>query len=371
MPRTKLQVDIGGNATGLQRELGKANRAVNAFAGGMKARLATMFSAAAVGYGLQRFVRTVVDYGSKMTDLASQTGLAVEEIQRLDAVARKAGVSMEDLTKAYQYLIYKRQIALANPAGIEARSFEALGFGRERLQASNPSQIMTGIGSLGAGTLSQSMLAMRTIFERSGGKIAEALQLYAEPAIQNLQVMSRETAQALDDAADSFAELKRALIVDFAPAIAEAIQSIAALYDATRETKNGGLGDWLKMATSGGIYSEGFTSRLADAFSRGYESRMSAAGGRSQMGGPESDAVGSTELSPGGAATPKSRTTRFYSDALTSVGNFLGASRDAVRQVELQREHLVVAKKMLKAQEDENARIDSFMSDMKAIFGGI
>jgi hypothetical protein len=225
---------------------------------------------------------------------------------------------------------------------------------------------MKGIGSLGAGTLSQSMLAMRTIFEQSGVKLAEALSLYADPAIQNLKVMSSETAQALDDAADSFEELKRVLIVDFAPAIAEATQGIKNLYGAAREIATDP--EKRKRAIFTGLYGKTWQDALVESYLKDYESRIAAAGGRSQMGGPSAPAT--NEVTPKAAKTTKSPRTRHYSDSLTSIGNFLGASRDAVRQVEYQREHLQVAKKTLKAQEDENARFDQFMSMMQGIFGG-
>lgn len=280
-------------------------------------RLAALFSVGAAA----NFVRTTVQWASNMTDLAAQTGLAVEELQRMDAVARTTGTSLERMTKAFQNVEFKRFMALRNPGGEQAFGFRAFGITEQQLNTASTKELFDSITKFVRETKNKESLIgpLRAVFEETGPAMIEAFSNYASESIQNLAVISGETAAELDRLSDQLALFKRNLMAALAPVLAEG----ASLWNKAQAGLTG-----LFTAAFGMADPRNRDRNFWDVFDQYFTGAMkgvvSEIEGGGQVGGITRSIADFTPARPGAAP---GRAAPFYTDPLVGVGNFLGAGR--------------------------------------------
>jgi hypothetical protein len=214
MASFSLRAVFGLDATGLKTELKTLRGEVNSFA-----KQWASIGIAAAGAAFIGLARSAIGLGSKLSDLAVQTGTNVESLQALNAIARDAGVPLDSLSKA---LIKTRTAASEAAAGKKEMSdaFRALNIDVGRFMAMPQERKLEVIGRSYANASDKAAAynAVSTIFgERVGPKMIEVLDTLstrgfdevAESARKAGDVMSAETILAMDKASDAIEAFKQ------------------------------------------------------------------------------------------------------------------------------------------------------------------
>ena len=193
----------------------KANAGVMKSIGSIASGLAAAFSVRAV----LNFTNKVIQLGSKLSDLATQTGLEVETLQAFEFSAIKAGAAVEDVRTAVNKLSVnlgkakdnqKTYIDLFERAGIAQEDIAGLGTEEAILK------IAKTMGTAEAGTKEWGA-ALELIGTRSGAKLIEVLQElnndgmneFINKAKEAGVVIDRDVIAKLDEAADKMEIYKR------------------------------------------------------------------------------------------------------------------------------------------------------------------
>jgi len=169
-----------------------------------------------MGIGVAAFARlakSAIDYGSAITDAAAATRLGIEEYQILKFAAQEAGAGMDKVTTA-SAKIQKATNDAINGLTTYTRAFDALGINVEEFQRLSPDQQFTELGRAMVNSKDQAVAyasVLDIIGSRNAPRLMEVLQKLgtdgwdkvAESARTAGQVMSEETAQNMDSAADA------------------------------------------------------------------------------------------------------------------------------------------------------------------------
>lgn len=170
----KVGMDATGFESGAKRVEGVAKHMGEEVAAEFKGMLAGAFGAAAIEEG----IRSVVEYAVHIKEMADQTGISTEEVQRLGYAAKATGLQFEDFQTALSKMGGARKEAAEKNDEL-LKSFERFGVSLADLQ--NPalrnidlmhkiSEAMRGM-TLSAGDRD----ALREFFGRSGDKLAESI----------------------------------------------------------------------------------------------------------------------------------------------------------------------------------------------------
>lgn len=106
---TKLDFDGRGFEAGILR----AEKRVTAFGKAVAARLGALFSAAA----LTQAGRRMFELADKIKTMAQQTGVTAEEFQKMQYIADKTGIKIEDITMSIKGLALARDRAMRGKSG--------------------------------------------------------------------------------------------------------------------------------------------------------------------------------------------------------------------------------------------------------------
>jgi hypothetical protein len=166
-----------------------------ALAGGAAA-MASMYASA-------RGIRSALDMGGRLSDIAANTGLAAGEALVMERALRDAGISGEKLQPTIQKM--QRSIVEAGEGvATYRRAFEALGLSLADLRRMSPAEQFTEIQRALAGIedpAERSARAMQ-IFGRSGGELGALLS--NADAMTNAAASVGGQAEILNRSADSF-----------------------------------------------------------------------------------------------------------------------------------------------------------------------
>src|SRR5687767_8013325 len=99
---------LGLNSTGFDRGLAAAELRAGKFASGIGAKLAGVFSVAAV----TALARKTIDFASNINDMSSALGVSAERLQELDHAAKLNGTSLETMVTAMRKLAEARKKAI-------------------------------------------------------------------------------------------------------------------------------------------------------------------------------------------------------------------------------------------------------------------
>lgn len=302
------------------------------------AQFAAIFS---VGM-ISRFAWSTMQWAGRMTDLAARTGIAVEELQRMEAAAKETGVELDSMVKAYQMIEAKRFAALRGDRNAMG-SFAGFGISGSDLQNKSGKELFDSIARVLQETKNPEALIgpLRDVFGRQGPELIEAFATYTGKSMESLTVMSSETAAALDDAGDKLAEFGRQLKVFTANLLAGGIsmseKAVAVGMSLFRFLKTGehpsGVYDWLMAAQKTG------------------EAQAAARKGRNVF---NLDPF----IAPTSSKTAAERM-KLYSDPLLASGNFLGQAGGAVASI--QQRQLTIMQRQLQVQTDTYTAIKSMV----------
>jgi hypothetical protein len=184
-----VQNQIRGLTEGVQRNLAGVKTAIGGF-----------FTVAA-GAAL---VRSVAQMAGRWKDIAEETGVGVEEIQKYDAFAKRASGTVEDMAAAWDMLTEKRKDALEK-GGESARMFRGFGITESELRNLKTGEEL--FRRIAAAANDPKNQGQREQFidlfgRKKAGKLLNIAGSVAEGG--EVSVMSDAAVKQLDDAAKAF-----------------------------------------------------------------------------------------------------------------------------------------------------------------------
>jgi hypothetical protein len=222
----KLAVQITADTQGLSSGLADAGRQTDNFEskiGGLTSKLkilgpAAIAAGAAFAIGM---VKSVTNTADELAKLSARTGVAVEDLSRLQFAAGLSGVSNQALTASIERL--SRGMAdAANGTGEAGKAFEAMGLsvknqdGTLKSQNQMLSEIAEKMSQFGDGT--EKTALMMQIFGRSGAQLipmmnngAKGLKDMADESDRLGNTISTETAKAAEQFNDNLTRMSTAL----------------------------------------------------------------------------------------------------------------------------------------------------------------
>lgn len=232
------------------------------------------------------FVKQVAAEASALTDLATQTHISVEEVQILGQAMSEFGVEQDTLAKGLYTL--SRRIAGGDES--VARGLHLMGLSIEEVKGLQPSELFQKIENSLAGLSGglRDTAAADLFGARLGASMARASEGINE-AIANARnlndVMSTETAKALDAADESVKRFDRNVHAMAATLLGPVAEGFNTMVDAGGK----GAGVWEMVWASlkdGALSVSGFgtvTSNMARVLDEANERAIAAAGGQRNL----------------------------------------------------------------------------------------
>lgn len=170
---------------------------VESAAAALGKRIGGYFAAGSIGYGLLSFGRAAAQAAGDISDLSEQLGITIEEVQQLQRVSRQSGVDLGKYAEALGKIKRARAEALSGNTTARER-FSALGVSPD----ADPLNILRAVGSAKS---PEEVAAAYSLIGEKAGKLKESLKGIKE--LGPLELITADNAKALDDAADSLAEV--------------------------------------------------------------------------------------------------------------------------------------------------------------------
>ena len=266
MPLAVLSIDLVAKLANLERDMGKAAhiaeknaaRMESAFAG-VKTSLAAIGSVLTVG-AFAGMVRGVADAGDQLAKLSTRTGIAVEELSKLQYAASLSDVSTEDLSTSLGRL----NKALGEAADGSKQATEALARFGIPPGALNASQAFEVIADRVKNTGDQTKIAsaMNDIFGRSWDKLipmikggSEGLRDAGDELERMGGVMSGDLAKASEQFNDNLTKIGASLdslkVQSLGPVV-EGLESLTSKFNEATKAAGGFWSGLMTWATTGG-----------------------------------------------------------------------------------------------------------------------
>jgi len=195
------QVEEAGGKTAAKLGNTSSTDSSPTLVGSMKA-----FRNVAVGLGLGAAVSRVVEFGGRLTDLAAQTGIGVEALQRLDAVGQTVGVGLEQAARGVNMM----QRNLVGDEGAQ-KAVAGLGLEVDALLKMKPDEAFIAIAREIAkipDPAERTATAVE-VLGRSGQQLLPLLLADIEGIGNGVEVMNAKTVAGLDQWDDSWARIKQ------------------------------------------------------------------------------------------------------------------------------------------------------------------
>lgn len=213
---SRIDVTVGVRNAAFRSGLDEVRSSTRRFAGDIKSMFAGAFAVGAVVAGM----KSVIDHGEGIGDLAIRFRISAEELQRLGMAGNLSGTSMETVARSMQRL--RQSIAEAvNGSGKARDAFLGMGISMEQLQSMPTEELYYRIAdALSATSDETAKITIATgLF---GSKLAGEMIPYLEQGGEQLRslgssagVMSEETIANLSKASTTIKQLEQTLTVAF------------------------------------------------------------------------------------------------------------------------------------------------------------
>jgi hypothetical protein len=226
--RVTSKLDSKGYKKGID-EMKRENKRFGGGLSGIASKLKAAFAVAVIikfARALGRAVGNLVQFGSKLSDMAAQTGIAVDQFQRLQRAVRDAGGESQHLVNALTRLRDAQGEVITGDKTM-TDAFTALGLSAEDVVNMDIDQLFVSISKAltDSGNAAEQFTAITDIIgQRNAPKLLEAMNAAAggiEKLNDGLYTMSNENAQALDIIADKWANLGNNIKTRFASGFAQ------------------------------------------------------------------------------------------------------------------------------------------------------
>jgi hypothetical protein len=229
---------------------------VNGIAGGIQA----VFAGIAGGM-VVRGIKSIIDFGSQMTDAAENIGVTVEELQAFEKAARAAGASSDTIKNALNRLADAQGAVVNDPDGSVAKAFAKLGITAREVASADLPGLMRRVAEAynNAADKATAFNAISDLFgTRVAARMRAALGLIAtdfEGLSKGIQLTSSQ-AKELDAVADGLEEVGNAAKVYLGGGLVKVFDGLRfwiRIVKAEIDELGGGLKGFLKFwATSAG-----------------------------------------------------------------------------------------------------------------------
>jgi len=122
------------------------------------------------------FVTGAINRAGALSDLADQTQLSTDQLQKWQYAAEQAGLSLQDLIQGFEYFRMAQAQALEKNDGSEAKILKSLGVDPELARSMNQGNlyemVLDRLSARGSGP--EALDQMRTMFGRGGERLARA-----------------------------------------------------------------------------------------------------------------------------------------------------------------------------------------------------
>ena len=240
----KLSLDGAASVTAglgqVQGSLGNLGTKISTVRDALGSFAPALASAFTVG-GLVAFVRNTTNAIDAMNDLADATGSTIEEISKLDQVARRNGASLDSVGG----MLVKFNNALKEADGKNGASIalQAIGLEAAKLRALDPSEALrqTAVALAGFADDGNKARLVQELFGKSVREAAPFLKDLAEAGVLNASVTSKQAAEAEKFNKQLFAfqtnasDAGRAIVNELLPSLTKLIQQ---LNDGTKAYKS-------------------------------------------------------------------------------------------------------------------------------------
>lgn len=251
----KLTAILGLNDSGYKKGLEVAKRAGQGFASDFKRNvggaIATAFSLAAVKAG----ARAIIDYGSNLTDLSSQTGISTEMLQRMEIAAIQTGISLDFVSARITNLARRSADAASGQNKKFLEAFERLGVTVDDMRRKRPDELFLQI----AKNVRDSEFNMQKLndvtraFGVQGSKLVRAFRKDFAGLVETQNdsvILTEEQLNKLTAAGDKLAVMNRNLKVTFAPLLELGVDRVRDLLFFLN-SNFGGLAQYLGARSAG------------------------------------------------------------------------------------------------------------------------
>lgn len=259
-------------------------------------------SAFTVG-GLTAFIRNTTNAIDAMNDLADATGSTIEEISKLDQVARRNGASLDSV--GGMLVKFNAQLKEADGKNGASIALQAIGLEASKLRALDPAEALQQTARALAGFADDGNKAriVQELFGKSVREAAPFLKDLAEAGVLNASVTSKQAAEAEKFNKQLFAlqanttDAARGLVSDLLPALNATLEKAIELNkvgwfkmfgkEITAEAKN------IKLALAGARLEDLAGALAKDPGNRGLQAAVKAA--RQDVEGLLRDSVAATK----------------------------------------------------------------------------
>jgi len=242
-----VTVTLGARDAGLQAAMNRAQGAARNFMSTFSNVAAPLAALGALA-GAFAAVKGTLDMGGRLSDISSQTGIAVGDLVVLEQAFKNSGLSAEQVGPSINKL--QRAIVEAGQGSTGASdTFAKLGLSLAQLESQSPSEQFKSVATAIQGLQSPAArtAAAMEIFGKSGGKMLTLFadsNAFAQAATQvgGLAGVMDASAGQFDTLSDSLgaASLKgQQLSAGFTAALAPALEGIASALDQTDLTSLG------------------------------------------------------------------------------------------------------------------------------------
>lgn len=242
------KVNVGMNATPVQRGLAKIQRGFQHMSGRVKAAgramaapfiklMAVLAPLLTVG-AFTRGIKGIVDYGGAISDLAARAGLTAQEIVVLEEVFRRTGLEGKDVATTLQRLGKNLKYGLELPTSEAGRAMAILGVEARNLEGLSLAEQFEMIGKK-IGSMRDSGLQARAamaLFGREGALLVNTFKTsgafdVARKSVGKLGANLDEMAGSFDHISDALGSIGLKFRQFFAGAAAEMLPTLTAMAD--------------------------------------------------------------------------------------------------------------------------------------------
>ena len=171
--------------------------------GGMGAQLAGLFTLGAI----VAFGNTVLDAGDKIMKMADQTGLGIDQIQKLQYIAGQSGSSVESLVGAVQNL----QLRLGDESSGAAGAVGKLGINMAAFTKLDSYAQLTAVAEAvkGIQNPTEQVTLAAAVFGKTWKEILPAIKSGMQEVGDEAPIMADETVKSLDRVGDAMTRAKQ------------------------------------------------------------------------------------------------------------------------------------------------------------------
>jgi hypothetical protein len=228
---------------GLQRvvgSMGQLGGQVDTVRNALTTLAPTLAGALSVG-GIAAFIRGTVNAIDAMNDLADATGASIEEISKLDQVARRNGATLDQV--GGMLVKFNAQLKEADGKNGASIALEAIGLNAAKLRQLDPAEALrqTAVALAGFENDANKARITQELFGKSVREAAPFLNDLAEAGELNASVTKAQAAEAerfnkqMAQLSTNITSSARALVSDFLPALNDSISIMM------RFSANGGV----------------------------------------------------------------------------------------------------------------------------------